>query len=117
MHRALYYASTMHYTMLLPCTILCFYRALYYASTVHYTMFLPCTILCFYRALYYVSNVHYASNIHYNCLIMCETKIAQFDARDIRKKTSAIRNIKKYMNLLDTRFKIHHQNLLYNIPL
>ena len=45
-------------------------------------------------------------------LIMCEIKISQFDAGDSRKKTSgAIRNIKKYMNLLDARFKIRHQNL------
>ena len=45
-------------------------------------------------------------------LIMCEIRIAQFDAAVNRKKSSgAIKNIKKYMNLLDARFKIRHQNL------
>ena len=45
-------------------------------------------------------------------LIMCEIKIAQFDAVTHKKKSSgAIKNIKKYMNLLDARFKIRHQNL------
>jgi len=45
-------------------------------------------------------------------LIMCEIKIAQFDASAPKKKSSgAVKNIQKYMNLLDARFKIRHQNL------
>jgi hypothetical protein len=38
--------------------------------------------------------------------IMCEIRIAQFDAAAPRKKsTGAIKNIKTYMNLLDAKFK------------
>lgn len=45
-------------------------------------------------------------------LIMCEIKIAQFDSTESRRKTGwVIRNILKYMKLLDERFKIRHKNL------
>jgi hypothetical protein len=38
--------------------------------------------------------------------IMCEIRIAQFDAAATKKKsTGAIKNIKTYMNLLDAKFK------------
>jgi hypothetical protein len=44
--------------------------------------------------------------------IMCEIQIANFDATCSKKKTvGAIKNIKKYMNLLDDRFKQRYKLL------